>query len=142
MEKGASSWLSVLPIKAIGYALNKQEFTDVICMRYGWKVKGIPTHCACGETNSVDYSLICKLGGYTSMRHNSVRDSEGITLIGGPGGLCFQMEKVNFRRAAAHNTEGQDGGLHKKGGPSCCGKRRGGLQKRAALRPVLFRSPA
>jgi len=45
-------------------------------MRYGWKVKGIPTHCACGETNSVDHSLICKLGGYISMRHNSVRDSE------------------------------------------------------------------
>ena len=76
MEKGASSWLSALPTKAIGYALNKQEFTDAICMRYGWKVKGIPTHCACGETNSVDHSLICQLGGYTSMRHNSVRDSE------------------------------------------------------------------
>jgi len=29
MEKGgASSWLSALPIKAIGYALKKQEFTD------------------------------------------------------------------------------------------------------------------
>jgi len=42
MEKGASSWLSALPIKAIGYALNKQEFTDAICMRYGWKLKGIP----------------------------------------------------------------------------------------------------
>jgi len=48
-------------------------------MRYGWKMKGIPTHCACGETNSVDHSLICKLGGYTSMRHNSVRDSEART---------------------------------------------------------------
>ena len=36
MEKGASFWLSALPIKAIGYALNKQEFTDAICMRYGW----------------------------------------------------------------------------------------------------------
>jgi len=76
MEKGASSWLSALAIKAIGYALNKQEFTDTVCMRYGWKVKGIPTHCACGETNSVDHSLICKVDGYTSMRHNSVRDSE------------------------------------------------------------------
>ena len=76
IEKGASSWLSALPIKAIGYALNKQEFTDAICMRYGWRMKGIPIHCACGETNSVDHSLICKLGGYISMRHNSVRDSE------------------------------------------------------------------
>ena len=65
-----------MPIKAIGYALNKQEFTDAIYMRYRWKVKGIPTHCACGETNSVDHSLIRKLGGYTSTRHNSVRDSE------------------------------------------------------------------
>jgi len=45
-------------------------------MRYGWNVKGIPTHCSCGETHSVDHSLICKLGGYTSMRHNSVRGSE------------------------------------------------------------------
>jgi len=74
MEKGASSWLSALPNKAIGYALNKQEFMDAVCMR--WKVKGIPIHCACGETSSVDHSLICKLGGYTSMRHNSVRDSK------------------------------------------------------------------
>jgi len=31
MEKRASSWLSALPIKASGYALNKQEFMDAIC---------------------------------------------------------------------------------------------------------------
>jgi len=24
------------------------KFTDAIYMRYGWKVKGIPTYCACG----------------------------------------------------------------------------------------------
>jgi len=76
MEKGASSWLSALPITSIGYTLNKQEFTDAVCMSYGWQVKGIPTHCACGETNSVDHSLSCKLGDYTAMGHNSVRDSE------------------------------------------------------------------
>jgi len=46
---------------------------DAICKRYECKLKGIPIHCAWGETNSVDHSLICKLGGYTSMRHNSVR---------------------------------------------------------------------
>ena len=45
-------------------------------MRYGWKVKGTHTHCACGETNSVDHSLMCKLGYYTSMRNNSMRDSK------------------------------------------------------------------
>ena len=31
-----------MPIKVIGYALNKQEFTDAICMRYGWKVNAYP----------------------------------------------------------------------------------------------------
>jgi len=82
MEKGASSWLSTLPIKAIGYVLNKQEFTDAVCMRYGWKVKGISTRCACGETNSVNHSLICKLSGCTSMRHNSVRDSQAQIMRG------------------------------------------------------------
>ena len=35
----------------------------------------VHTHCTCGETNSVDHSLMCQAGGYTSMRHNSVRDS-------------------------------------------------------------------
>jgi len=44
--------------------------------------------------------------------------------------------------AAAHKTEVRTGGLHKKGGPSGCGKGRGGLQKKAALQPVLFLSPA
>jgi len=47
---------------------------DVTCMRYGCKIfdKG-HTHSLClyGETDSVDHSLICKLGGYISMRHNS-----------------------------------------------------------------------
>ena len=35
-EKGASSWLSTLPIKSLGYAVNKQEFRDAIVLRYGW----------------------------------------------------------------------------------------------------------
>jgi len=90
MEKGASSWLSALRIKAFGYALNKQEFMDAICMRYGWKVKGIPTHCACGETNSVDQNLICKLGGYALMRHNSVRDSQAQIKI--MGEVCRDVQ--------------------------------------------------
>ena len=34
-EKGASSWLSALPLKRMGYTLNKQEFRDAICLRYG-----------------------------------------------------------------------------------------------------------
>ena len=75
-EKGASAWLSVLPIKSIGYSLNKEEFVDAINLRYGWKVNGTPSNCACGAKNSIDHALSCNLGGYTSLRHNSVRNVE------------------------------------------------------------------
>ena len=37
-EKGSSSWLSSLPIKKLGYTLNKQEFRDAVCLRYGWPI--------------------------------------------------------------------------------------------------------
>ena len=75
-EKGSSSWLSSLPIKKLGYTLNKQEFRDAVCLRYGWPIANTPIYCACGKKNSVDHILTCKKGGYVAMRHNSLRDNE------------------------------------------------------------------
>jgi len=75
MEKGASSWFSGMSIRAIGYVLNKQEFRDATYMKYGQKIDGTPIHCACGEIYYIT-ALHCKLGRYTSMRHDLVRDSE------------------------------------------------------------------
>ena len=40
-EKGASSWLAVLPLKNLGYSLNKQEFQDAVRFRYGWTIPDI-----------------------------------------------------------------------------------------------------
>ena len=57
-EKGASSWLSVLPLKQYGYVLNKQEFRDGLCLRYGWEVAEVPKSCACGMANTIDHILI------------------------------------------------------------------------------------
>ena len=34
-EKGASRWLSTLPLKDEGYSLSKQEFWDLMKIRYG-----------------------------------------------------------------------------------------------------------
>ena len=75
-EKGASSWLSSPPIKALGYSLNKQEFRDAIYLRYGWKMKNTPTFCVCGKENTTNHTLICPKGGYVSLRHNSLRNTE------------------------------------------------------------------
>ena len=35
-EKGASGWLTVLPLQEHGFALHKTAFHDAIALRYGW----------------------------------------------------------------------------------------------------------
>ena len=74
--KGSSIRLNTLPIKKLGFTLNKLEFQDALCLRYGFIIKGMPAKCACGKENSVDHALVCMLGGYTHMRHNEVRNVE------------------------------------------------------------------
>ncbi len=73
-EKGSGCWLTALPLKRFGYSLNKIEFRDALYLRYGWEIPNTPFHCACGERNNVNHTLICKKGGYVSMRHNNIRD--------------------------------------------------------------------
>ncbi len=74
-EKGAGAWLTTLPIQSLGYALNKEDFRGSLSIRYGWRIKNMPLHCACGTENSINHSLICKIGGYAIFRHNIVRDT-------------------------------------------------------------------
>ena len=75
-EKGSSAWLTVLPLQDLGFNLNKREFRDAVKLRYDWPVKDIPSTCACGEAFTVDHSMICKLGGFITQRHNELRDLE------------------------------------------------------------------
>ena len=72
-EKGAASWLSALPIKSQGYALDKQSFRDAISIRYGIPPHKLPSYCVCGSPFSVEHALTCKKGGFFSSRHNEVR---------------------------------------------------------------------
>ena len=79
-QKGASLWLTTLPVERLGFVMNSQEFQDALCLRYNLPVKNMPPHCACGKPNSVDHALCCMKGGYTVMRHNNVRDTEAALL--------------------------------------------------------------
>ena len=63
------------PLADFGFVLNKQEFHDAILLQYNFKVRGVAAACACGEQNTVNHALICKLGGYVALRHNSSRDT-------------------------------------------------------------------
>ena len=74
-EKGASSWLTSLPLEKFGFVLNKQEFIDAMALRYNYKISNTAKTCACGQDFSVNHSLICKKGGYVALRHNTIRDT-------------------------------------------------------------------
>ena len=74
-EKGASSWLTALPIKDLGFSLNKQEFQDAVALRYSLPIKGLPLLCSCNEPFTTDHAMICKNGGFVTIRHNELRDT-------------------------------------------------------------------
>ena len=73
-EKGASCWLTAIPLEQHGFTLHKSAFRDALYLRYGWHPSNLPDICPCGSKFSVDHSLSCPTGGYPSIRHNEVRD--------------------------------------------------------------------
>ena len=75
-QKGASSWLTVLPVRDMNFDLNKSEFRDAVKLRYDWEVPDTPSVCVCGDIFNVDHSMICKRGGFIIQRHNELRDFE------------------------------------------------------------------
>ena len=73
-EKGASLWLTTLPIKEEGFQFNKQTFWDLMRIRYGYQLIRLPVKCACGAHFDLQHALSCKKGGFVTLRHNMVRD--------------------------------------------------------------------
>ena len=74
VERGASTWLTALPLDEYGFALHKSAFQDALALRYGWLPLRAPTHCACRTSFSVEHALSCPKGGLPSIRHNEIRD--------------------------------------------------------------------
>ena len=48
-KKGASSWLTVIPLKDMDFDLNKREFRDAVRLRYDWPIPDNPSVCVCGS---------------------------------------------------------------------------------------------
>ena len=46
-EKGASSWMTVIPVKEMDLNLNKREFkdADAVHLRYDWQISDVPNVC-------------------------------------------------------------------------------------------------
>ena len=61
-EKGASSWLTSLPIEEFGFALHKGAFRDTLALRYNWHPLHTPSTCGCGAKFSVEHAPVPKVG--------------------------------------------------------------------------------
>jgi len=72
-ERGYSIWLIALPLSEHGFSVHKGAFHDTMALRYGWTTSQMPAQCACGKT-SVQYALSSATGGFSSIRHNDIRD--------------------------------------------------------------------
>ncbi|XP_063678508.1 early endosome antigen 1-like [Bolinopsis microptera] len=101
-EKGASAWLTALPLKEYGYLMNKQQFSDAIALRYNLNLEDSPKTCTCGQKYSANHALICKLGGVRfhdrsvdkmALNQVSVPTDFGRRHIGAPsdGDLTFNL---------------------------------------------------
>ena len=73
-EKGASSWLTVLPLIEHGFSLHKLAFHDALVLRYGWTPSKQPMKCACECSFSVEHALSCAKGAFPTIRNNEIRD--------------------------------------------------------------------
>ncbi len=70
--KGASTWLTVLPLTEHGFTLHKSAFQDALALRYGWTPTRLPSKCDCGN---VEHALSCAKGGFPTLRHYEIRDT-------------------------------------------------------------------
>ena len=73
-EKGASSWLTTLPLEEQGFALYKSAFWDALALRYNWLLDRMPAKCACNESFTVEHVLSCPKGAFAIHRHNEILD--------------------------------------------------------------------
>ena len=58
-EKGASTWLTALPLKEHGFSLHKAAFHDAMALCYGWLPSNLPSKCDCSNNFTVEHALSC-----------------------------------------------------------------------------------
>ena len=62
-EKGASNWLTVIPLKDMDFDLNKRKFRVPVRLTNDWPIPHNPSVCVCGSMFIVDHAMICQRGG-------------------------------------------------------------------------------
>ena len=111
--KGASTWLTVLPLTEHGFTLHKSAFHDALALRYGWTPSRMPSkcECGCGNTFNVEHALSCAKGGFPSLRHNEVRDITASLLTEVCSEVCVEpdVQPVTSDQLNGASANRQDG---------------------------------
>ena len=107
-EKGASTWLTSLPIQEFRFNLHKGEFLYALALRYNWHPSRVPTTCACGKNFSIDHALSCPKGGFPSIRHNEIRDITANLLTEVCNDVCIEphLQSVNGEQLSGNVEDG------------------------------------
>ena len=87
-EKGASNWLTVIPLKDMDFDFNKREFRDAVRLPNDWPIPDNPSVCVCGSMFTVDHAMICQRGGLVIQRHNEIRDLQAELL----DTVCYDVQ--------------------------------------------------
>ena len=119
-ERGAATWLTAIPMAKYGFQLHKLAFRDVPCLKFGWTLERLPSHCPCGKAFSVEHAFSCPKGALPSIRHNHVRDimahllTEVCPNVGIEPNLqpltaeSFPLRSTNVKEGARLNIRAQD----------------------------------
>ena len=110
-QKGASSWLTVLPLSEHGFTLHRAAFHDALALRYGWTPTNMPSTCDCGKHFSVEHALSCSRGGFPSIRHNEIRDITATLLTEVCHDVCVEpdLQPVTTDQLSGASANRQDG---------------------------------
>ena len=74
-EQGLSSWLTILPIKPLGFNLSKSDFWDAVRLRYGLPLNRLSSHYDCYKPYNVQHAISCNTGRSIFLRCNELRDN-------------------------------------------------------------------
>ena len=110
-EKGASSWLTTIPLSKYGFNLHKQAFRDALSLRYGWTPGRLSSHCPCGHPFNVSHALSCPKGAMQIMRHNGIRDifAQLLTEVCPNVGVEPALQPLSGERFHQRSTNTEDG---------------------------------
>ena len=75
-KKGASNWLTVIPLKDMDFDLNNREFRDAVRLRHDWPRPDNPSVCVCGSMFTVNHAMICQRGDLSPKQIYGIHENE------------------------------------------------------------------